>query len=113
MSVLSKVKIAVGTWSPTTAGTYQAADVIPAGAVISKVVINELTNLVGGTDVKFRVGTTDLTAAIATASIATGSVALAGAATAIVNPTAATINIVTTGTFSAGKIDGYVEYYVK
>lgn len=113
MSVLSKVKVAVGSWTPTAAGTYQAADFIPTGAVITKVVFNEITNLAGGTDVKVRVGTTDLTGAVATASIATGDVALAGAATAIVNPSTATINLVTTGTFTAGKIDGYVEYYVK
>lgn len=113
MSVLSKNKIAVGTWTPTAAGTYQAADWIPAGAVITKVVFNEVTNLVGGTDIKIRVGTTNLTDAVLTASVVTGNVALAGSATAIINPTTATINLVSTGTFTSGKIDGYVEYYIK
>jgi hypothetical protein len=107
------IRLAKATFTPTTAGTYTSAeDFIPAGAIIKSITTVEGVALAGGTNVTFKVGSQSLTAAIALADF-TGvdAHALTNADGLKVTSTGA-LNIVTTGTFSAGDITTYVEYFV-
>lgn len=115
----------------TAAGTYTSVStlptpVIPAGAIITKLVVRERTALAGGTSYKFFVdsiaGTadTDLTGAVLLATF-TGLNNLMGTASTGVEATMTTttavaetgiLKLTTVGTTSAGDIDVIVEFSI-
>lgn len=106
------LRVAKASFTPTAAATYTSDVIIPEGAILKSVTSVEGVALAGGTNITFRVGTQAATAAIALAAF-TGidAHALTNAAGLAVTASGA-LNIVSTGTFSAGDIDVYVEYYV-
>lgn len=116
----------------TNAGTYTSVldttPVLPAGAIITKLVVRERTALAGGTSYQFVVdsisGTSDtnLTGAVLLASF-TGLNNLMGTASTGVEATMTSagntavvetgiLKLVTVGTTSAGDIDVVVEYSI-
>lgn len=104
----------VATFEPTAAGDYTSSVLLPEGAVVTKVVFDELTDLSGGTDIQLFAGPSDtgtaLTDAVVTANIATGSVDLASTATAIKLSSTSLLTLKTTGTYTDGSIRIFVEY---
>lgn len=112
MNELMIKRTAFANFVPTAAGTYTATDVsIPAGAVITGVRSVEGTALAGGTNVTFRIGTQALTAAIALAAFTGVDIHALTNADGLVATATGDLNIVTTGTFTAGDIDVYVDYF--
>ena len=112
MNQFNGIRLAKVNFEPTTAATYTSTASLPKGAIVKSITTVEGTALAGGTNITFRVGTQALTAAIILASFTgvdthalTDTDGLAVTATGL-------LNIVSTGTFSAGDIETYVEYYV-
>ena len=97
-------------------GITTANQTLPAGAIVTNVYVDELTNVTSGgsATVKLLAGETDLTDATAIASFAgADSVALASSATAIKLSSAGALNVViATADLTAGKIRYYVEYFL-
>jgi hypothetical protein len=112
MNELLSLRVAKANFVPTDAGTYVSTTLIPAGAILKSVTSVENTALAGGTNATFKVGSQSITAAIALSAF-TGidAHALTNAAGLAATASGA-LSITTTGTFSAGDIDVYVEYYV-
>lgn len=104
-------KTAFANFVPTTAGTYNSTVSIPAGAVVTSLKSVEGTALAGGTNVTFNVGSQALSAAIVLASFTGVDTHDLTDTDGLVMSATGLLNIVTTGTFSAGDIDVYVEYY--
>lgn len=112
MNEFTGIRLAKVNFTPTTAATYTSTATLPSGAIVKAITTVEGVALAGGTNITFRVGTQALTAAIALASF-TGVDTHALTDTDGLAVTAdGFLNIVTTGTHSAGDIDTYVEYYV-
>mgnify|MGYP003642224755 CR=1 len=103
MSKLSNVKsVSFRTGVMTAAGSYPAGGsdvVLPAGALVLRAHLSEMTALAGGTNVKVVCGEADLMSALATGSIADYT-ALTLTANKITAPGA--LKIVSTGTYSGG-----------
>lgn len=107
-----KVKrVAFANFVPTAAATYTSGVIIPKGAVAKAVTTVEGTALAGGTDVTFQVGSQDLTAGIVLASFTGVDTHDLTDTDGLVITADGELSITTTGTFSAGDIDTYVEYY--
>jgi len=112
MNQFDGIRLAKVNFTPTAAATYTSTASLPAGAIVKSITTVEGVALAGGTNVTFRVGTQSLTAAIATASF-TGVDTHALTDTDGLAVTAdGYLNIVTTGTYTAGDIETYVQYYV-
>lgn len=112
MNEFTGLRLAKVNFEPTTAATYASTALLPAGAIVKSITTVEGTALAGGTNVTFKAGSQALTAAIATASF-TGVDTHALTDTDGLAVTADSfLSITTTGTYSAGDIEVYVEYYV-
>ena len=103
-------RTAFANFVPTAATTYTSDIIIPKDAILKSITTVEGAAL-AGTNVTFSVGSQDVTAAIATAAFTgvdthdlTDTDGLAVTADGV-------LSITTTGTYSAGDIDVYVEYY--
>lgn len=114
MATQFKVKrVAVATFTPTTATTYISDTVIPAGALITAISINETVAFAGGTSIVFKVGSTAVSAVTITADVITGAIPLASSATGIVVATTGKVAATTVGTFTGGSsLKVYIEYLV-
>lgn len=93
--------------------TISMGRLIPNGAIVTKVILHEITSVTSGGSATLQVlaGATALTDAIAVASIATGVPALASSATAI--PLAADSELklaIAVAALTAGKLRMLVEY---
>lgn len=104
-------RVAFANFVPTAAGTYTASVTIPKDALVTSLKSVEGTALAGGTNVTFKVGTQALTAAIALASFTGVDTHALTDTDGLVMTATGNLNIVTTGTFTDGDIDVYVEYY--
>jgi len=95
-------------------GTVSFGRVIPAGAIVIKVVADELTNVTSGgsATIKLQAGSTDLTGATAIADFAgLTSPALASSAAAIKLSVDSELKIaIATAALTAGKVRFLVEY---
>tara|TARA_R100001443_G_C3344304_1_gene175212 strand:+ start:833 stop:1189 length:357 start_codon:yes stop_codon:yes gene_type:complete len=103
MSKLSNVKsVSFRTGVMTSAGDYPSAGsdvVLPAGALVLRAHLSEMTALAGGTNVRLYCGATALMGTLATGSIADYN-ALTLTANKITTPGA--LKLTTTGTYSGG-----------
>lgn len=104
-------RIAFANFVPTAAATYASEISIPEGAVITSLKSIEGAALAGGTNVTFKVGSQSLTAAIALSSFTGVDTHDLTDTDGLVVSATGKLSITTTGTFSAGDIDVYVEYY--
>jgi hypothetical protein len=104
-------RVAFANFVPTAADTYTSTAIIPKGAVLKSVTSVEGTALAGGTNATFQVGSQDITAAIALASFTGVDTHALTDTDGLVTTVGGALAITTTGTFSAGDIDVYVEYF--
>lgn len=93
------------------AGDYDLGDTIPVGAIIKEVTTREKTALAGGTSITFKVGAGALTAAIALAGFTGIDVHALTSVDGLHISTAGRIRLTTVGTFTAGEIEIFIEYY--
>ncbi len=105
-------RLAKVSFTPTAAATYTSTTSLPAGAIVKSITTVEGVALAGGTNITFSVGTQDLTAAIALADFTGVDVHALTSVDGLAVIATGLLNITSTGTFSAGDIDTYVEYYV-
>lgn len=106
------MRVAKANFTPTTAGTYTSNVIIPEGAILKSVTSVENTALAGGTSVQFKVGSQNATAAIALAAFTGIDAHALTNADGLEATASGALSITSVGTFSAGDIDVYVEYYV-
>lgn len=104
-------RVAVASFEPTTAGTYTSDVIIPKGAIVKSITTVEGIALAGGTNVTFKVGSQSLTAAIALADFTGVDAHALTNADGLAATASGKLAITTTGTFSAGDITVYVEYF--
>jgi hypothetical protein len=104
-------RVAFANFVPTAAATYTSGVIIPKDAILKSVTSVEGTALAGGTNVTFSVGAQDITAAIALASFTGVDTHDLTDTDGLAVTASGDFSITTTGTFSAGDIDVYVEYY--
>jgi len=104
-------RVAFANFVPTAAATYTSNTIIPKDAILKVVTSVEGTALAGGTNVTFSVGSQDITAAIATAAFTGNDVHALTTADGLAVTADGAMAITTTGTYSAGDIDVYIEYY--
>ena len=107
---LNIARVAFANFAPTTAGDYTSTAIIPTGALVKSVTSVEGTALAGGTNVTFKGGGIDLSAAIVTASFTGVDTHALTDTDGLAATDDAPLSITTTGTFT-GDIDVYVEYY--
>lgn len=88
---------------------------LPAGAIVTRVVTDELTAVTGADEITLKAGSTSLTGALdLTASSGVNGQTLAGSATAIKVASASTLLItIATNAATAGKVRFYVEYLLQ
>jgi hypothetical protein len=95
-------------------GTFSTSRLLPAGAVVTQVIADELANVTSGgsATIKLQAGSTDLIAATAIASFAgLTAPALAGSAAAIKLAAESELKIVVaTAALTAGKVRFFVRY---
>lgn len=96
-------------------GTFSFTRTLPANAVITGIVLHEITNVTSGGSATLTVmaGSTALSGAIAVAAVATGTTALASSATAI--PLAAVSELklaVAVAAITAGKLRMFINYLI-
>lgn len=95
-------------------GTLTFGRVLPAGAIVTKIVADELTNVTSGgsATLQLKAGSTNLTGAVAIADFAgLTAPALAGSAAAIKLAAASELSLaIATAAVTAGKVRFLVEY---
>jgi len=95
-------------------GTLTFGRVLPAGAIVTKIIADELTNVTSGgsATVQLKAGSTNLTGAIAIADLAgLTAPALAGSVAAIKLSAASELSLaIATAALTAGKVRLCVEY---
>lgn len=104
-------RLAFANFVPTAATDYISTAIIPKGALVKAITSVEGTALATGTNVTFKGGGLSLTAAIATASFTGVDTHDLTDTDGLVATSSAPLSITTTGTYDAGDIDVYVEYY--
>lgn len=104
-------RVAFANFVPTTAGTYTSTAILPAGAILKSVTSVEGTALAGGTNATFKVGSQSITGAIALAAFTGVDTHDLTDTDGLAVTADGALSITTTGTFSAGDIDVYVEYF--
>ena len=94
------------------ASTISLGLTIPANSIVTKVLTDERTAMAGGTSAQFKAASTALTAAIAlNAFTGVDNHALNGSVDGIKLAAKSEIKITLVGTFTAGHIDIFIEYF--
>lgn len=104
-------RVAFANFAPTTAATYTSGVYIPEGAILKSITTVEGVALAGGTNVTFKVGSQSATEAIALENFTGVDTHDLTDTDGLEVTSSGELSITTTGTFSAGDIDVYVEYY--
>lgn len=107
---LNIARVAFANFAPTTAGDYTSDAIVPAGAIIKAITSVEGTALAGGTNITFKAGGIDLTAAIILADFTGVDVHALTSVDGLLATGNEALNITSVGTHT-GDIDVYVEYY--
>ena len=104
-------RVAFANFVPTTAATYNSEVKIPKGTLLKSITSVEGTALAGGTNVTIKVGSQSITAALALAAFTGNDVHALTTEDGLVVTATGDLSITTTGTFTAGDVDIYIEYY--
>lgn len=108
---LNIARVAFANFVPTAAGDYTSTAIIPLGALIKSITSVEGVALTTGTSITFKGGGLSLSAAIVLASFTGVDTHDLTDTDGLVATASEPLSITSAGTFGAGDIDVYVEYY--